>query len=714
VLSESLTEDALSWLAQDPLTRFLLQAIAIIATARLVGLVMRRLGQPSVIAEIVAGILLGPSILGWLAPEVSAALFPPGSLGIVRAVSQLGLVLFMFLVGLELDARLMRGRARAAIAIAVGSFAVPFALGLGVAWGIRGEAPTTVSFAAFAVFVGVAMGLTGLPVIARILTDRNLLRTPLGTIAIAAAAASELVAWCVLAFLIAASRATGIEQGAITTGLAVGYVAVMLFVVRPLLRRVAARVSTPDSAGQNLVALVLIGVMASAWLTEWIGIHFLFGAFLFGVVMPKDGGFARALVEKLHDLVVVLLLPLFFAVSGIRTDFGLALGSEHLVTCAVIVVVACAGKIGGAVVSARATGSTWREAGAIGVLLNTRGLMGLIVLNVGLELGLITPVVFSMLVVAAVVSTLATAPVLAALYPPTVMARAAIDEPAPGPAAPQATYRVMACVSHAGSGPALITVADAIAGRDDAVMAVHLAPASEDVAPQIAEGGDVYPPALGPALERARVLGLAVRPLSFVSPAPADDIVRFADVRDVDLVLLGLHKPVLSQTLLGGTVHEVLLRAHAGVAVYVERGDRPLNRVLVPFQGSPHDRAALALAGRIQARTGATVTVLHVIKPGAGPTGMRHDFTEGHGSVVVETIEHRFPAIAALDRAPHHDLVVVGVGREWGLGTRPLGFGLAPERLIQECVTPLLVVRGAREDEPSAVRVATARIASEA
>ena len=693
----------------------MLQAIAIIATARLVGLVMRRLGQPSVIAEIVAGILLGPSILGWLAPDVSMALFPPGSLGIVRAVSQLGLILFMFLVGLELDGRIMRGRARSAVAIALGSFAVPFALGIGIAWGIRAEAPAAISFGAFAAFIGVAMGITGLPVIARILSDRNLLRTPLGTLAIAAAAASELVAWCVLAFLIAAARATGFEQGAITTGLAIGYVALMLLGVRPVLRRIAARVSTPDSAGQNLVALVLIGVMASAWVAEWIGIHFLFGAFLFGVAMPKDGGFARALVEKLHDLVVVLLLPLFFAVSGIRTDFGLALGSEHLMTCAVIVVVACAGKIGGAALSARATGSTWREAGAIGVVLNTRGLMGLIVLNVGLELGLITPVVFSMLVVAAVVSTLATAPVLAVLYPPAAIARAAVsDEPAPGPAPPPVTYRVMACVSHAGAGPALVTIANAIAGRDDAVMAVHLAPAGEDVAPQIAEGDDVYPPALAPALARASALGLAVRPLSFVSPAPADDIVRFADVRDVDLVLLGLHKPVLSQTLLGGTVHEVLHRVHAGVAVYVERGDRPLQRLLVPFQGSPHDRAALALAGRIQARTGATITVLHVIKPGAGPTGMRHDFTEGQGSVMVETIEHRFPAIAALDRAPHHDLVVVGVGREWGLGTRPLGFGLAPERLIQECVTPLLVVRGARDDEPVAVRVATARIASEA
>jgi len=703
----------------NPLTRLFAQVIVIVTVSRLLGLAMRRIGQPMVIAEVTAGIMLGPSLLGWLAPEVSAALFPTDSLKILQMLAQIGLVLFMFLVGCELDPRLLRGRTHTSVAISHTSIVCPFLLGVGLAWFIHDDyADPKVRFSAFALFMGAAMSITAFPVLARILAERRLLRTRVGAITIACAAVDDVTAWCILAFVVAVSRATGLDGAIRTTLLAVSYVLVMLWLVRPLVARMAARVAGPEGIAQNAVAAVLVLVFLSSWATELIGIHALFGAFLFGAVLPKEGGFARALVDKMEDLVLIVFLPLFFVFSGLRTEIRLIDSPDAVGVCLVIIAVACAGKFGGSALAARLTGLGWREASALGILMNTRGLMELVVLNIGLDLGVISPTVFSMMVMMALVTTFATSPLVRWIYPPERMAQDLVDvgEPAgePTPAQPPAAaieYSVMVCVSHEQAGPGLATMGAALA-RDAASVrldAVHLVPATGrggtamvGRGPGDSEGDDV----LAPAIARAAELGVEARALSFVSDDPARDICELAVARDADLVLLGGHKPVLSQTLLGGVVHDVMKDCPCTVGVLVDLGLGPIRQVLVPYLGSAHDRVALALAQRLMQAHGAKVTVLHVVRHGRGeemPDPSRSGaralvnavFIEESGQVNMKFVEHRSPVEAALEESGRgYDLVIVGVGKDWGLGEPLLGIGLQPERLMTESPAPLLVVRG--------------------
>ena len=235
------------------------------------------------------------------------------------------------------------------------------------------------------------MAVTAFPVLARILAERRLLRSRVGAVTIACAAAADVTAWCVLAFVVAVARASGHLDALVTTGFALGYVLFMLLVVRPLLVRLAARVNGADGLSQNLAAAVLVLALVSSGATHLMGIHALFGAFLFGAVLPRDGGFARALAEKLEDLVIIVLVPLFFAYSGLRTEIGLLDSARDWAICGLIFLVGAAGKVGGGAIAARLSGLSWRESGALGVLMNTRGLMGIIVLNIGLDLGVISP-----------------------------------------------------------------------------------------------------------------------------------------------------------------------------------------------------------------------------------------------------------------------------------------------------------------------------------
>ncbi|MCP3099150.1 cation:proton antiporter [Myxococcus sp. K15C18031901] len=698
----------------NELTLLLMQLMVIIGVSRLIGRGTRWLGQPLVIAEVVAGIVLGPSLLGWLAPDVMNALFPSSSLPVLKMLSQVGLVLFMFLIGLELDPKMLKGRGHASVAISHTSIVVPFALGAvaGALWLYKSLSSPTVPFSSFVLFMGVSMSITAFPVLARILTERGLLQSRLGAIAITCAAVDDVTAWCLLAFVVSIVRASDLAHAALTTVFAMGYIAFMLLAVRPFLARLGARVASREGLTQNVVAGTLLLLMASAWATELIGIHALFGAFLFGAVIPKEGGLAAALVEKLEDVAVVLLLPIFFAFSGLRTQVGLLNTPESWVTCGVIILLACVGKFGGSAVAARMTGLRWREAGAIGVLMNTRGLMELIVLNLGLDLGVISPTLFTMMVLMALVTTFMTTPLLRLIYPTEEIAKdrlVPLDAPAPvaGGAAP---YTVLMCVSHQQAGPGMAHLAKALSEGEDAQLhALHLVSPErvslrrepEPSQDALLEGErDVGESALAPLLGRAKNLGLAVRPLSFVSGEPAQDICRTAQAKHADLVLLGWHKPLFSQTVLGGTVHEVMEAASSTVAVLVDRGLSDVRRVLVPFIGSRHDRAALKLARRLKKHSGAEVTVLHVTsRDSQGARAQVEELfpaTEGVG-VRLKVVRHESPEDAALQEAREggYDLVVVGVGVEWGLEDRL--FGIQRERIVRDAPGSLLVVR---EPEP--------------
>lgn len=401
------------------LLTLILQVVVILMAVRIVGLVFRRLKQPQVIGELVAGILLGPSLLGWLAPGVSTYIFPAESLGFLSAISQLGLLVFMFLVGLELDPKLLKNQGHAAVVTSHASIIAPFLLGSALCLFLYPRlSDDSVSFTNFALFMGVAMSVTAFPVLARILTERKLLGTKVGAITITCAAVDDVTAWCILAGVVLLVRA---GEAAVPFWLTIvgsaAFVTLMLLAARPLLRRLSGHFRKRGTLTQGLLAVVLLVVLASAWTTEWLGIHALFGAFLAGAIMPKDTSFVKALTRRLEDVTVVLFLPLYFAFTGLRTSIGLISGADLWLYCALIILVAILGKFGGSTLAARATGMPWREASAVGVLMNTRGLVELVILNVGLDIGVLSPTLFAMMVLMALVTTFMTSPLLELIYP---------------------------------------------------------------------------------------------------------------------------------------------------------------------------------------------------------------------------------------------------------------------------------------------------------
>lgn len=398
--------------SSDVLMHVLLAMATVIVAARALGLLFARLRQPPVMGEVVAGILLGPSLLGRIAPDASQFLLPPTVAPFLGVLAQLGVVLYMFLVGLELDLAQVRKRPRATITIAQASIVAPFALGSLLAiWLYPHLSSPAVPFLHFALFSGVAMSITAFPVLARILTDRGANRSPLGVVSLTCAAINDVTAWCLLAFVVGLVHSDS-TSGAVTTALAVVYVAVMLLVVRPAIARLVQRHERAGRLDKTTLAAIVVALLLSALATEAIGVHALFGAFLLGALIPADSAMARELLAKLEDFVVVMFLPAFFAYTGMRTQIGLLQTASEWLFCGAIIVVACVGKFGGTFAAARWHGFDNRSAAALGALMNTRGLMELIVLNIGLDLGILSPTLFAMFVVMALVTTFATSPVL--------------------------------------------------------------------------------------------------------------------------------------------------------------------------------------------------------------------------------------------------------------------------------------------------------------
>ncbi|HET9213056.1 MAG TPA: cation:proton antiporter [Thermoanaerobaculia bacterium] len=404
---------ALAENARSPLSILLLQVVLIVAAARGLGHLFRKIGQPPVIGEIVAGILLGPSLLGAVAPAAQGFLFPASSMDALRMLSQIGVILFMFVVGIELDVEHLRQKADAAVLVSHASIAVPFFLGTASALLLyRRLAPAGIPFSAFALFLGVAMSITAFPVLARILDDRRMSRSFLGSTAIACAAVGDATAWCLLAVVVATVGANGMGGAALTVILTVLFAAGMLQVVRPRVARLLHSLSESQVGSAGLLAALFAFIFASALCTEVIGIHALFGAFLAGVCMPPDSGLRQFLRSRLETFSSVLLLPLFFAFTGLRMQIGLLAGWESWAVCAGLIVVAIAGKLGGGMMAARWTGMSWGDSFSLGTLLNARGLVELIVLNLGYDLGILPPQIFAMLVLMTLVTTFMTGPLL--------------------------------------------------------------------------------------------------------------------------------------------------------------------------------------------------------------------------------------------------------------------------------------------------------------
>ncbi|OPY18369.1 MAG: glutathione-regulated potassium-efflux system protein KefB [Methanomethylovorans sp. PtaU1.Bin093] len=396
-----------------PLSLMFLQIAVIVLIARLFGLFFNRIGQPTVLGEMTAGIVLGPSVLGILCPQLSSFLFSPASLSWLETLSNLGLVLFVFIVGLELDSNLMKNKAQTALVVSHASIVVPFFFGVCLAYFLfTGFAPEGVPFISFSLFMGIAMSLTAFPVLARIIQERKLTQSPLGTLALTCAAVDDVTAWCLLAAVVGIIRADTIMTFVATVVLAIFYILFMIYFVRPILQHLGNVYATQEHLSKGFIALLFVVLFLSAFATETIGIHALFGAFLAGIIMPSQIDFRNVLISRIEDVSLVIFLPLFFAINGLNTQLGLLNAGYLWLICVLIIMVAIMGKFGGSAIAARFTGQSWANSLALGALMNTRGLVELVVLSIGYELGILTPTIFTMMVLMALVTTFMTRPML--------------------------------------------------------------------------------------------------------------------------------------------------------------------------------------------------------------------------------------------------------------------------------------------------------------
>jgi Kef-type K+ transport system membrane component KefB len=398
---------------KSPLSLLLLQIIVVLIASRVFGMLAVKIGQPSVVGEIFAGIFLGPSIIGMYFPEFSTFLFPKDSLKALQFLSQIGLAFFMFIIGMELDISKLKNKTHNAVVVSHASIIFPYFLGVLISYFIyESFAPAGVSFLSFSLFMGIAMSITAFPVLARIIQERGLTKTPLGVMAITCAAADDVTAWCILAAVIAVVKAGSMVSSLFTIVLALLFVMGMLYAIKPAIRRFSLKFISQEKLDKTLVAVSFFIMLLSAYFAEIIGIHALFGAFLAGVIMPQNVKFKEQLTEKIEDISVMLLLPIFFAFTGLRTQIGLLNESHLWLTCVLIISVAVMGKFLGSALSAKMVGQTWKNSLSIGALMNTRGLMELIVLNIGYDLGILSPEIFAILVLMALSTTFMTGPAL--------------------------------------------------------------------------------------------------------------------------------------------------------------------------------------------------------------------------------------------------------------------------------------------------------------
>ena len=692
---------------------FVVIAIVMIV-ARLMGTAMVRIGQPRVMGEVLAGILLGPTLLGRIAPELQAALFPSDVIPFMGAAANLGLIFYMFLVGMELDFSKLKGRISQTAAISNAGVMLPMAAGLLVAVPIYDLVAPDTEFLAFALFMGVAMSITAFPVLARILTERRMLGKPLGTIALAAAAIDDVSAWFLIALATAVATA-GSAGGVVSTiALAVAFCLVMAFLARPLLSRVSVAYEEAGRVPVAWIVLIFAGVLLSAYTTETIGIALIFGAFIMGAIMPRKAGLNEDVTHRIEDFVVLLLLPLFFAYTGLRIDVGLLGNPELILLTVVLLAVAIACKFGGAMLAARVTGLGVRESAVIGALMNTRGLTELIVLNLALEKGVISDALFASLVIMALVTTFMTGPLLNRLDPDNEFGSPASDE------LEQARRESLADTPVAVPEQSIL-----VAPQSDGALAQLLAlsePLARSQPPRELILARLVRPSGGSAVRggvqthdrqldqawnelrstRSELLerGIAARAVAFTSVQPGGDLVELAGSEEVDLVLMDGRRPLLGEGVPRGDVGAVLARAPCDVAVLVAREDAAIepgamSAVVVPFSNAVHDWAALELGAWIAAANGAPLRLLGA----AGTNDEGRDVTSLLASAAV--VVRQFTGIsaepliarpgmsgllAAIDGA---GLLVVGLSDRW----RKEGLGATRSEIARAAPAPVLFVR---------------------
>jgi len=522
----------------EPLAILLAQILAIILVARLFGWLANKIGQPTVIGEIIAGIVLGPSLIGAYFPEFYTTLFPEHSFNNLKMLSNMGLILFMFVVGMELDLKVLKTKVHEAIVISHASIIFPFALGMGLAYFLyESFAPLNVPFLSFALFLGISMSITAFPVLARIVQEKGLNKTKLGTIVLTCAAVDDITAWCVLAVVIAIVKAGSVGSSLYTVLFAVLYVIVMIKVVKPFLNRIGELHNTKENLNKSVVAIFFLVLVASAFSTETIGIHALFGAFMAGAIMPDNKSFRHVFVEKVEDVATVLLLPLFFVYTGLRTKIGLLNEPGLWIVTGWIILVAVMGKFIGSSLAARYVGrQSWRESLIVGALMNTRGLMELVVINIGYDLGILTPEVFAMMVIMALVTTFMTSPSLGIInrlfpnrHPHTHLT----------PRQVEGTFRTAIALGNAYNGKLMLNVAKTVfeSMRNFLDVTVFHFTVGSNVNPMYEE--NFYEENFRPVLSQAEHLNIPIHTEYGVTDDLEADVVRFVNEKQYDFLLIG-------------------------------------------------------------------------------------------------------------------------------------------------------------------------------
>jgi len=622
---------------QHPLAILLAQVVTIILVARIFGWICTKIGQPTVIGEMIAGIVLGPSLVGMYFPEFSAVLFPAHSLGNLQFLSQVGLILFMYIVGMELDLTALRSKAHDAVVVSHASIIIPFALGAGLSYFLYDQfAPQAIQFASFGLFVGIAMSVTAFPVLARIVQERGIHKTRLGTIVITCAAADDVTAWCILAAVIAIVKAGSFISALYTLILAISYVLLMIKVIRPFLKRIGDLYTSRENLSKPIVAIFFMILIASAYATEAIGIHALFGAFMAGAIMPENVKFRSIFIEKIEDVALVLLLPLFFVFTGLRTEIGLLNDPYLWSVTGLIILVAVTGKFIGSALAAKFVGQNWKDSLSIGALMNTRGLMELVVLNIGYDLGVLSPEIFAMMVIMALLTTFMTGPALD-LINWAFRSKSEI----PQTINQISKYKILISFGNPERGRSLLRLANAFINKrkDNAsVTAMHLSPSSELNHYNMEE---YERESFMPVIQESQQLNQKVTTLFKASNDIDADIVEVANNGDYDLLLVGVGQSIFEGSLLGkilgfttriinpdrllnqvtGKGHlsdnssfdertrQILSKSNVPVGVLVDKGLEKIERVFIPIF-SVKDIFLIKFAQKLINNASAQITIL--------------------------------------------------------------------------------------------------------
>ena len=581
-----------------PLAILLAQIVTIILAARIFGWICKKIGQPSVIGEIIAGIVLGPSLIGMYFPGFSAALFPPQSLGNLNFLSQIGMILFMFIVGMEIDVNVLKNKAHDAVVISHASIIVPFSLGMGLAYFIyHSFAPVGVRFTSFGLFMAIAMSITAFPVLARIVQERGIHKTRLGTVVITCAAADDITGWSILAAVIAIAKAGSYISFLYTVLLALAYVFLMIKIVRPFLKRVGDLHSSSANLSKSIVALFFVTLILSSWLTESIGIHALFGAFMAGAIMPANQKFRNLFIEKIEDIALVLLLPLFFVFTGLRTEIGLLNDVYLWKITGLIILVAITGKFIGSALAARFVRQSWKDSLTIGALMNTRGLMELVVLNIGYDLGILSPKVFAMLVIMALVTTFMTGPGLDLI---NWLFKSKVEDKI-NELSRISKFKILVSFGDPENGKSLVRLANCLLKKTNgssAITAMHLFPSSKSHQYNL----ELYEnESFAPIYEESKCLNQKITTLFKVSGDIESDVTEVANKGEYDLLLIGIGQSIFEGSLLGKIL---------GFTTRIINPDRLINQVTGKenlFENSPFDEKTRSIIAKSKVTVGVLI-----------------------------------------------------------------------------------------------------------